>query len=164
MFELGDAGPCVIDVGVGHGRVLALDIHAPDLAGIGGVDDLDHRQAGLGRQRRLPQVLIFLMDLGTLHVGIVGIEHRDQARLRGALHVVLAAKRMQTGAGPPNLAAHQRERDQATGIVGTVHMLGDTHPPEDHGALGPAEVARDLADGDGVDAANIGHGFRAVAR
>ena len=80
------------------------------------------------------------------------------------MHVVLAAQRMQTGAGPADLAAHQGKRDQATGIVGAVHMLGDTHAPEDHGAFGAAEGARDLADGLGVDAADIGHRFRAVAR
>ena len=64
MFELGDAGPGVIEVGVGHGRVLAHDVHAPDFAGVRRVDDLDHGEAGLRRQRRLPQLLVFLVDLG----------------------------------------------------------------------------------------------------
>ena len=42
MLELGDAGAGVIEIGIRHRRVLALDVHAPDLAGIRRIDDLDH--------------------------------------------------------------------------------------------------------------------------
>jgi hypothetical protein len=63
---------------------------------------------------------------------VIGQEHRDQAGIRRALHVVLAAQRVQPGARPADMAAHQRERDQAAGIVGAVDMLGNAHAPEDH--------------------------------
>ena len=61
MLELGDAGAGMIEVGIRHRRVLALDIHAPDLAFVRRIDDLDHGEAGLFRQRRLPQLLELLV-------------------------------------------------------------------------------------------------------
>jgi hypothetical protein len=75
------------------------------------------------------------------HGLVIGQEHRDQPGIRGALHVVLAAQRVQPGAGPPDMAAHQRQRDQAARIVGAVDVLADAHAPEDHRRLGaPAKV------------------------
>ena len=62
---------------------------------------------------------------------VVGQEHRDQAGVGGALHVVLAAQRMQPGAGTADLAGDQRQRDQAARIVGAVDVLADAHAPED---------------------------------
>ena len=85
---------------------------------------------------------------------IVRQEHRDQAGVGGALHVVLAAQRMQAGAGPADLAGDQRQRDQAARIVGAVDMLADAHAPEDDrrfcARIGPRDLAqrlrRDAAD------------------
>ena len=152
----------MIEIGVRHRRVLALDIHAPDLAGIRGMDDLDHGQPGLLGERRLPKLLEFGVDRRALHVGIVRVEHRDQAGIGGALHVVLAAQRMKPGAGPADLAAYQRQRNEAARIVGAVHVLGNAHAPEDHGPLGAAEGAGDLADGLWRDAGDRGHRLGAV--
>ena len=119
---------------------------------------------GFVGQLRLPQLLEFLVDRLALNVGIVRIEHGNQAGIGGALHVVLAAQGMKPGAGPADLPAHQRQRDQAAGVVGAVHMLRDAHAPEDHRALGAAEGAGHVADGLGVDAGDIGHRLGAVAR
>ena len=63
---------------------------------------------------------------------VVGIDHRDQAGVGGALDVVLPAQRMQAGAGPADLAGDQRQRDQAARVVGAVDVLRDAHAPEDH--------------------------------
>ncbi|MCV5649326.1 hypothetical protein OFN55_42030, partial [Escherichia coli] len=40
---------------------------------------------------------------GVGHALVVGQHHRDQARVRGTLHVVLAAQRVQAGARPADL-------------------------------------------------------------
>ena len=96
-------------------------------------------------------------DLGILHRLVVGEEHRDQAGIGGALHVVLAAQRMQPGAGPADLAADQRQRDQAARVVGAVGVLRHAHAPEDDGALGAREGARDVAQHVRLDAADRRH-------
>ena len=72
-----------------------------------------------------------LAHVGLLDRLIVGQEHRDQAGVGSALHIVLAAQRMQAGAGTADLAGDQRQRDQAARIVGAVDMLADAHAPED---------------------------------
>ena len=66
---------------------------------------------------------------------IIRQEHRDQAGVGGALHVVLAAQRMQPRAGTADLPGDQRQRDQAARIIGAVHMLADAHAPEDDGGF-----------------------------
>ena len=40
MLELGDAGAGMVEIGIGHGRVFALDVHALDLSRIRRVDNL----------------------------------------------------------------------------------------------------------------------------
>jgi hypothetical protein len=91
------------------------------------------------------------------------VHHRDQAGVRRALHVVLAAQRMQAGAGTADLARHQRQRDQAARIVGAVHVLRHAHAPQDHRALRGRVQARHVAQRLGVDAADRRHQLRAVA-
>ena len=62
----------VIDVRVGHRRVLAHDVHAADLAVVGGVHDLDHREAGLRIERRAPELLEALRCAsGVVHALVV---------------------------------------------------------------------------------------------
>ena len=80
--------------------------------------------------------LEFRADLRVLDRLVVGVDHRDQAGIGGALHVVLAAQRMQPGAGPADLAGDQRQRDQAARVVGAVDVLRDAHAPEDDRRLG----------------------------
>src|SRR3546814_14519347 len=64
----------------------------------------------------------------------------------GALHVVLAPQRMQPGAGAADLAAHQRQRDQAARVVGAVSVLRHPHAPEDDRPLGVGVQPRHIAD------------------
>ena len=64
---------------------------------------------------------------------------------------------MQAGAGPADLAGDQRQRDQAARIVGAVGVLRHAHAPEDDGAFGAREGARDLAQHVGLDAADRRH-------
>jgi hypothetical protein len=129
----------VVGVGVRHGRVLALHVHAPDHAGLDRLHDLDHRQADLSVQRpgcELPGLLEALAHLRARDMLVVGQHHRDQAGVGRPLHVVLAAQRVQAGARAADLPGHQGQRDQAARVVGAVHMLADAHAPQDHRAPG----------------------------
>ena len=158
VLQVGQRLAGVLHVGVGHGRVLAQDVHALDHVVLDGVHDLDHGEA-LGRQLNAPERLVPAADLGVLHRLVVGEHHGDQAGVGGALHVVLAAQGMQAGAGSSDLAGGQGERDQAAGVVGAVRVLGDAHAPEDDGALGAGVEPRHLADGGRGDAAHGLHGL-----
>ncbi len=126
----------MLQIGVRHRRVLALDIHAGDFAGVDRVHDLDHGEATDRIKVLMPQLLERLAQIGAPDRLIIREEHRDQAGVGGALHVVLSAQRMQPGAGPADLAGDQGERNQAARIVGAVHMLADAHAPEDDRGLG----------------------------
>jgi hypothetical protein len=138
----------VVGVGVGHRGVLAHDVHAADVAVVDGVHDFHHGQAGLGSSVpgcELPGLLEAGTHLGFDDLLVVGEHHRDQAGVGRALHVVLAAQRMQAGAGTADLAGHQRQRDQAARVVGAVHVLRHAHAPQDHRALRGGVQARHFA-------------------
>ena len=62
--------------------------------------------------------------------------------------------------GRPDLPADQRERDQATRIVGAVHVLRHAHAPEHDRRLRPCIAARDRAQGGGRNAADRRHFLR----
>ncbi len=47
MIERGERFAGVIDIRIGHRRVFAHDVHAANLVLLGGVHDLDHREAGI---------------------------------------------------------------------------------------------------------------------
>ena len=57
MVELGQRLARVLQVGIGHRRVFALDIHARDLAGMDRVHDLDHGQPAHGIELLAPELL-----------------------------------------------------------------------------------------------------------
>ena len=160
MVELRQRLAGMPDVGIGHGRVLAHDVHAGDLPCMDGVHDLDDGEAGVRIELGLPQLLEPLPVLRCADPGVVGITHRDEAGVGGSLDVVLAAQRMEPGAGPAGLPAHQRERDQAAGVVGAVGVLRHAHAPEDDRRFGPRVRPGDRADDVGGDAADAArHGF-----
>ena len=86
---------------------------------------------------------------------VVGIEHRDQAGVGRALHVVLAAQRVQPGALPAHVPGDRAHRDQAARVVGAGRVLRDPHAPVDDRGVGGAPQPRDLADRVGVHAADL---------
>ena len=61
---------------------------------------------------------------------------------------------MQTGARLANMAAGQRQRNEAAHVVGAVGVLRYAHAPEDHGAFRVRIQPGDLADFVGRDAAD----------
>ena len=157
MLEMRQRAARVVQIGVRHRGVLAHDVHALDLVVVHRVHDLDHGLAALGIELDAPGGLVFGAGLGVLDRLVVGEEHRDQARVGSALHVVLAAQRMQPRAGPADLAADQRQRDQAARVVGAVGVLRHAHAPEDDRALGAGEGAGNVAQHVRLDAADRRH-------
>ena len=168
VLQTGHGMAGMVQVRVAHGRVFAHDVHAANLvrvAVIGQrfVHDLDHGVARLVVQLGAPEVFKPGVCFGVAHALVVGVHHRDQARIAGALHVVLAAQRMQTGTGLANLAGDGGQRDQATHVVSTVDVLAHAHAPQNHGTFGGGIGPRDFAQGFCGHAANGGHGLGAVA-
>ncbi len=168
VLQTGQRMARMVQVGVAHGRVFAHDVHAAHLVriAVGGkrlVHDFDHGVAGLVVQLRAPEVLKPGVRRRVGHALVVGEHHRDQARVAGALHIVLAAQRMQAGAGFADLAGHRAQRNQAARVVGAVHMLADAHAPQNHRALGLGKCTRHFAQGLRRDAADRRHRLGAVA-
>ncbi len=101
VLQLRQPCPRVVEIGVGHRRVLALDVHGADAALAGSVHDLDHGQARGVRQRSLPQRLEARPHPRLGHALVVRQHHRDQAGVRRALDVVLPAQRCRPVPGRP---------------------------------------------------------------
>ena len=57
MFEVRQRAARMVEIGVGHRRVLAHDVHALDLVGMHRVHDLDHGLAALGIELSCPRPL-----------------------------------------------------------------------------------------------------------
>ena len=155
--QLGQRVAGVVDVRVGHRRVLAHDVAAVQLAVVDGVHDLDHGQTRVRVQRGAPQFFELLADGPVADRLVVREHHRDQAGVGGTLHVVLAAQRMQAGAAATDLAGHHDQRNQATRVVGAMHVLRHAHAPQNHRGLRGGEHARDLAQRGGRNAADLRH-------
>ena len=146
MIELRQRLARVLDVRVRHRGVLAHDVHPADLAFVGALRDLGDGQADVRIELRVPER--FELALGVLVVDalVVREHHRDQPHVRGALHVVLPAQRVQAGPRPADLSGDERQRDQAARVVGAVNVLRDPHPPEDDRRVRRRVEPRDFAD------------------
>ena len=69
---------------------------------------------------------------------------------------------MQAGAGTANLSGHQRQRDQAAGVIRPVHVLGYAHAPENNRGFCRGIKARHLLYLLSGDTADGRHLFRTV--
>ena len=123
VVKLGQSLPRVMQVGVGHGRVLAHDVHTVQPVVENGVHDLDHGQTGLRVQGDTPEGLEALPYLLVVDPLVVGEHHGNQAGVRGSLNIVLAAQRMESGPRATDLSGHQSKRNETARIVGAVDML-----------------------------------------
>ena len=70
----------------------------------------------------------------------------NRAHVAAALHVVLAAQRVETAAVAADVAGEKAEVDESENVVHRVVMLGDAERPADLRALGPGVSVRGLAD------------------
>src|SRR6202167_6672548 len=103
----------MLQVGVRHRRVFALDVHTVNLAGMDRVHDLDDGKSAHGIELLPPEPLESAPHVVATDRLIIQQENRDQASVRSALHVVLAAQRMQARARTTELAPDKRQRYQA---------------------------------------------------
>ena len=104
-----------------------------------------------------PKLAIARLDILGYHAFVVGVEHGDQARVAGSLHVVLATQWVQARARLADLASDQRQLDQAARVVGAVDVLADAHAPEDDCCRRGRVPARDLLQRLSLNPANGGH-------
>ena len=66
---------------------------------------------------------------------------------------------MQTRAGPPNLARHQRQGNQTAAVIRTMDMLRHAHTPENHARLCTGKATRHSAQSLRANATNALHFF-----
>ena len=144
--EVGERLPDLVHVGVGEEGILAHHVHALDVAGERGPHDLDHRQARVRVELHAPRGLEPGPHLGVRDALVIGICDRNQPGVRGPLHVVLPAQRVETRARLPDVPRHHHKCDEAAGVVGAVVALRDAHAPEHHRRLRLAEQAGHAAD------------------
>ena len=97
-LECGERLADLVDVRVREERVLAHHVHPADAALEGAAHDLGHGQARLGVELATPRRAELLLRGRVVDALVVREHHRDQARVGRALHVVLAAERMQPAA------------------------------------------------------------------
>ena len=159
MFQLGQCGPGMGQIRVGHRRVFALDIHAANGARGDSVHNFHHGETRRGIQFGIPQFFERRTNLIIIDRLVVGHDHGNQPGIRSPLNVVLPPQRMQAGARATGLAAGQRQRNQAPGVIGTVGVLGNAHAPENHCPLGVGIEPSHLANGLGLNAAQAAHRF-----
>src|SRR3954454_11086328 len=152
----------LVDVRVRQERVLAHHVHAAHAALERGGDDLGDRQALVRVERDAPRLLEALAHAGRVDRLVVRIHHRDQAGVGRALHVVLAAQRVQSRAGPADVAGDRAHRDQAARVVGARRVLGDPHAPVDDTRVRLAPQAGDEPDRVGVDSGDLLGALRRV--
>ena len=166
MLERRQCFPRMVGVGVGHRRVFAHHVHAANSAGLDRMHHFDDGQTGRCVERTCGQMPGLLEAPAHFVIDdflVVGVHHRDQPRIGGALHIVLAPQGVQAGTGSADLPGHQGQRDQAAGVVGAVDMLRNAHAPEDHRGFGTGIKPCDFPDCFGFNAADRCHRLGRVA-
>ena len=158
----------MVQIGVAHGGVLTHDVHAANFVRIGIlgqrlVHDFNHGVAGLLVEGCVPKLFKPIMRIRVANGLIVGVHHGNETRIAGTLHIVLTAQWMQARTRLANLPSHSDQGNEATRIVGAMHVLADAHAPKNHGRFAGGKFPGDFPDRFCRDAANGGHGFGAVA-
>ena len=142
---------------VGHGRIFAHHIHAGNATFENDIHDFNHGEAALGFKRASPKIFHLGTDIWIFHRTVIGEKHRDQACIGGTLHIVLATQRVKPGSRTSDLASNQSQCNQASGIICTMGVLGNAHPPKDDGTLGRGIGSCHIAQQISFNAANFTH-------
>ena len=141
----------MVHVGVADAGVLGHDVEGADVLA-GGVDELRHGLAGLVGKLRLPGLLELLAHGRVGHALVAGVEVGQGPHVAGALHVVLAAQRVDPGEGLPDLAAEHRQIADGDHVGHPAGMLRDAHAVDDGGIVRLRVRLGHLADRRLVDA------------
>ena len=96
------------------------------------------------------------------HHLVAGVHVGQPAHVAGALHVVLAAKRIEPGGFPADIAGEHAQVGQGLHVVHAGDVLGDAHGVENGGSFGLAVKFGHLFDGFGRHAGDFGHLFGRV--
>ena len=158
MVEPGEEAHRALLVRLRLRGVLADDIHRAQLAVLHRLEHAGEVQPALRRDLGAPHGLELRARDRILDVLEPGQLVRDRAHVAAALHVVLAAQRLQPGAEPADAADEQREVDEREDVVDRVVVLGDAERPAQLRVLGAPERVRELADrrrGDAGDALGL---------
>jgi hypothetical protein len=121
----------VLRVRVGLRDVLALAVEAEEAAVERGVEHVGDAQARLGLDFDAPVALEQLAGDGVGHVAIAGQLVREAAHVAGALHVVLAAQRIDADALAADVAGGHGEvgdghhRGRALAVLGDAEAVVD---------------------------------------
>ena len=91
------------------GNVLALDVHALVLSGTGGIQHVGDAKTGLGVQFHIPVRFEARTNVVVLDRPVTGEFVREGAHVAGALHVILATKRVYAAARVADIAGGHRE-------------------------------------------------------
>src|SRR5207245_6426546 len=127
--------------------VLAHDVDRAKVAPIHGLEHLAQVPALLVRELRVaPSRRELGMKLRDLEVLKPGQASGDRAHVASALHVVLAAQRVEPTAVTTDLSGEKAEVDQGEHVVGGVVMLRDAERPADHSSLGACVIEGNLLD------------------
>ena len=149
----------LVQVGLGHHRVLAHDVERPHAAGMGVPQNFGGGQAELAAQAAGLDVPGGLPFFGVVFVAdqhVAGVMEGHGAHVAGALDVVLSTQRVEAGAFAPDVAGEKSEMDERQGAGRAVRQLRDTHAPVDGAVFGVGVQAGGFADVIGRDA---GDGF-----
>ncbi len=145
--EAGEQLARVLDVGLGLRRVLADHVERAQLAALHALEHLRQVPAVARDDLAAPGGLEAGARLGVaLDVLEARQLVRDRAHVAAALHVVLAAQRVEARAPAADVAAEQGEVDQREHVVDADVVLGDAERPADHRPVGTREGVRGVAD------------------
>src|SRR5580704_17550279 len=163
FHRLQDGGD-VFGIGIGLQDVLALDVNALEAAVDRGVEHVGNAQAWLLVEGDAPVLLKHLPGRIDRNVPVSRKLVRERTHVAGALHVVLAAKRMYPDAGPADVARrHGKVGDRHDG-GGALAVLGDAETVVNRAVAAGREQPSGATDRLRGYAGDLGDFFRTVAR
>ncbi len=124
-FHGAEAGGDMLRVRVGLRDVLALDVDALEIAVDRLVDHVRDSQARLVGEAETPERLETLAHRVVGDVAVAGELVRERAHVARALHVVLAAQRIDAGADLADIAGRHRKVRHAHDHGRALAVLGD---------------------------------------
>ena len=134
-FQRPQRGLDVLDVGVGLGDVLTLDVKAPEAAIQRRLEHVGDAQAGFGVEAHVPGRFEQAARARVRHVAVARQLVREGAHVAGALHVVLAAQRIHPHAHAADVAGGHGEVGDRHHHGRALRMLGDAQAVVDGGIV-----------------------------